>query len=1586
MATKVNRKFVLILTAAVFMVAVLVGGLWVLQRRGDTTRHIKAGDQFMAQGEYEAALKMYGRAVFKEPSNLDHLAKMEEALLSIRPQTRDQASELDDMRVGIFAHKARYRPRDPEAHLALIRELHGVARFIDRINVWQRVADAAEDMWERIPSDDPKRVYAKLYKGMADLHLVSPRTETEEEIAAAEQDLQMFLEAVPDHDLGWAALARGQMSIAHQLRIDGKTSRAEQKFREVEETIRRARAAVPDGPEVARVVALHYGLKFVEDREAVDTDELNEAVDWMVELVAPSNDPFLLMESVGILRTVDRTQGIPRAVEMLQQYVNEHPEAHDHRLAIASLEFLNRELDDAYEAAVVVIDAGPVPVSLLSRFQHTLRVQAASLIVDIEYLRWAQADDAEKDAHRQRTEGARDRLASLVAEPENEPLLWRAEGKIAVGKRDYQTAAAKFESVIKRGMTRDFDVLWYASISLEQLGQHGLALERLEAALEQRPRNLSVLMEMARLQYRMGRYEETQETIDSVLRIDPDNEVAQQLRVAIAYKQRGDQVETTDPVATALSDARVALDDGDIDTARATLLGALAQSPESVSVLGELVRVELRAGETDAARGYLAQALARQPNNRILRSIEASLSNEDPVEALKQYLQEIYDDEAERLVYTIIQMRRLVQQLKAIAQRNEDEGDHESAATVRSRTDRADEEAQRSLARIEQIAPDHPVLLEFLFSEALEAGDPVKIKALVDRAQAANADQAGGLIFKGRQELTQQDFEQAVQTLTEATERKHYSSFAWRLLGQAHEGLGNFGEALDAYEESYGCNPNDPFAVRWYVNLLMQTGEKTRALLVLRTARHTIPDDELLQESWLQLEADVGDLALAISRRREIYERSPDNRRNAMQLAAVLGEAAPNYEHIMDEKGGREFAAEEWKVLSASERRQLLEQVRTEWTRESEEILDELEAGDESMEVALLRARLLKARGDIDAGEQVLRRFSERQGGDSIDAATLIALGQYQASVGRLDDAIATLETARKYQSSDQREADRALADLCFARGRWQQAADLYSELLEIDDDRRVRLAVVECNAKLERFDEARRLLQQLTDAGEPGFVVTMLEAAISQGQAEHLYAQNEVEEAEVRLAEAREALARAERLNPSSSLPHIKVAQGLLIQFRHTGDLSLLDDALQALDRADEAQAGAEATSMVRFEVLRAKRDVRGAIGELTRLLERSPDNDEARRMLLQLHMVSNNMESALKVVTEAIDRNPTVALWHEVRGDLYVLQRDYVSAVGDFQTAYHLQPNSGRLGKVVEMVLAVEQPDYALAIDLIRTLKESLESEPALRILYARALHGEGRRDDAVEQMRIAHGELRDQIAKGETGRVSLAGWLQALPPFFAGRGAGEVERFVREVANDEPDAHELHWLARLWSAAGPEGLNRAIELQRLAVERCPADETALRVQLTLMLAQYVLATRDYQGTVDVFEEVIALDAANTSALNNVAYVYAEYLDEPAKAVRYAEQAAALRPDDPSVLDTLGWAKYKSGAYDQAETLLRRCVDLKPSPDNCLHLAHVLAQTGQLESAELYLRRAAELGPGAETRAKIERLADDIAARMKN
>ncbi len=55
MASRVNTRFILILVVSVVAALGIVGGLWALQMRGDATRNIRAGDEYLAQGEFKKA-------------------------------------------------------------------------------------------------------------------------------------------------------------------------------------------------------------------------------------------------------------------------------------------------------------------------------------------------------------------------------------------------------------------------------------------------------------------------------------------------------------------------------------------------------------------------------------------------------------------------------------------------------------------------------------------------------------------------------------------------------------------------------------------------------------------------------------------------------------------------------------------------------------------------------------------------------------------------------------------------------------------------------------------------------------------------------------------------------------------------------------------------------------------------------------------------------------------------------------------------------------------------------------------------------------------------------------------------------------------------------------------------------------------------------------------------------------------------------------------------------------------------------------------------------------------------------------------
>lgn len=82
--------------------------------------------------------------------------------------------------------------------------------------------------------------------------------------------------------------------------------------------------------------------------------------------------------------------------------------------------------------------------------------------------------------------------------------------------------------------------------------------------------------------------------------------------------------------------------------------------------------------------------------------------------------------------------------------------------------------------------------------------------------------------------------------------------------------------------------------------------------------------------------------------------------------------------------------------------------------------------------------------------------------------------------------------------------------------------------------------------------------------------------------------------------------------------------------------------------------------------------------------------------------------------------------------------------------------------------------------------------------------------------------------------------------------------------------------------------------------------------------------------QESIEALEKALELDALYPNALNSLGYIYAEEEVELVKALEYCQKASELKPESAAYLDSLGWAHYKLGEYEEARKCLRKALDL--------------------------------------------------------
>lgn len=108
---------------------------------------------------------------------------------------------------------------------------------------------------------------------------------------------------------------------------------------------------------------------------------------------------------------------------------------------------------------------------------------------------------------------------------------------------------------------------------------------------------------------------------------------------------------------------------------------------------------------------------------------------------------------------------------------------------------------------------------------------------------------------------------------------------------------------------------------------------------------------------------------------------------------------------------------------------------------------------------------------------------------------------------------------------------------------------------------------------------------------------------------------------------------------------------------------------------------------------------------------------------------------------------------------------------------------------------------------------------------------------------------------------------------------------------------------------------------------------------------------------GRVDLLEhdlrKILATEPDHADALNALGYTLADKTDRLQEAKGYIEKALSLKPDNPAILDSMGWVEFRLGNLPAALDYLQKAAKLNPDAEIAAHLGEVLWQMGDKEQA---------------------------------
>ena len=167
-----------------------------------------------------------------------------------------------------------------------------------------------------------------------------------------------------------------------------------------------------------------------------------------------------------------------------------------------------------------------------------------------------------------------------------------------------------------------------------------------------------------------------------------------------------------------------------------------------------------------------------------------------------------------------------------------------------------------------------------------------------------------------------------------------------------------------------------------------------------------------------------------------------------------------------------------------------------------------------------------------------------------------------------------------------------------------------------------------------------------------------------------------------------------------------------------------------------------------------------------------------------------------------------------------------------------------------------------------------------------------------------------------------------------------------------------------------------DRARDLLDRALNKYP-NETDLLFARVLLFD----SLGDKAGSEQDLKQIIRMKPEDSRALNHLGYMLADQTERYQEALELIERAIAISPDDPAIIDSLGWAQFKLGRYEEALTNLRRAYAVFPDAEVASHVGEVLWMMGREQEAVEIWRGALENQPDSDLiKEVVHRLQADL------
>jgi tetratricopeptide (TPR) repeat protein len=336
-------------------------------------------------------------------------------------------------------------------------------------------------------------------------------------------------------------------------------------------------------------------------------------------------------------------------------------------------------------------------------------------------------------------------------------------------------------------------------------------------------------------------------------------------------------------------------------------------------------------------------------------------------------------------------------------------------------------------------------------------------------------------------------------------------------------------------------------------------------------------------------------------------------------------------------------------------------------------------------------------------------------------------------------------------------------------------------------------------------------------------------------------------------------------------------------------------------------------------------------ALSEVNRALELKPAWERAALLKADI-LARGSGDAAVAFLKPFVAANPDATAAAGALAQIYVEQKRYADARVVFQALWD-KDRSAREFEFGVAAISMQMKDWTTAEALFTDLHNAGYGENGVVELYlAQVAEESGRYQQAIDRyLAVPEGErawiakLRVAAMMAKLGHIPEARrYLADLPAVTIDQRVQvrQAEASLLRDANDNTAAYAVLQQALVEHPDTPDLLyDAAMVAEKL--DRIDEAEARLR-------------------------RVVELKPEDAQALNALGYTLVDRTPRTSEGLALIEKAYKLAPEDPFILDSMGWAFYRLGKLDDAESYLRRAMSQRPYAEIAAHLGEVLWKKG--------------------------------------